>query len=51
MDVDDTLTPGFLWKSTVNRVTDGIFICPEIFLTKTKKGEQVQPFILNKTKN
>ena len=46
MDVNDTLTHGFLWEKSAQRVTDGILIYPEIFLTKTKEGEKVESFIM-----
>ncbi|XP_063913260.1 titin homolog [Zophobas morio] len=47
MDVNDTLTSGFLWEKSSQGVTDGILICPEIFLTKTKEGEKIAIILMD----
>ncbi|KAJ3662080.1 hypothetical protein Zmor_006443 [Zophobas morio] len=47
MDVNDTLTRGFLWEKSAQRVTDGILIYPEIFLTKTKEGEKIAIILMD----
>ncbi|KAJ3656002.1 hypothetical protein Zmor_015107 [Zophobas morio] len=47
MDVNDTLTHGFLWEKSAQRVTDGILIYPEIFLTTTKEGEKMAIILMD----
>ncbi|XP_063906139.1 atlastin-like [Zophobas morio] len=47
MKTGDILTREFLWKKTEQRVTDGILIFPEIFLTKTKDGEKIAIILMD----
>ncbi|XP_063923166.1 centromere protein F-like isoform X2 [Zophobas morio] len=47
MDVNDTLTREFYWRKSWQRVTDGILICPEIFLTETKEGEKIAIILMD----
>ncbi|XP_063906160.1 atlastin-like [Zophobas morio] len=47
IDSHDKLFLGFSWKSTIEGITEGILMWPEIFLTETESNEEIAIILMD----